>query len=189
MHSQLCVLSVLSPFSVMINNALLNIYIQVSAWTCLHFFWLHTWEWNWYYSYSTENHKQFHCPTKNGIMQNKCCLCRRKTMQPYRPCKKKDVSVLSRFSCVRLCVTLWTVASQAPLSMGIFQARILEWVAMPSSRGSSPIQGLNLSLLSPALAGGFFTASATWEVRGKKKKKAKYDLLKILSGFPFPVLS
>jgi len=33
--------------------------------------------------------------------------------------------------------TPWTVACQAPLSMGIFQARILEWVAMPSSRGSS----------------------------------------------------
>ena len=31
--------------------------------------------------------------------------------------------------------TPWTVAHQAPLSMGIFQARILEWVAMPSSRG------------------------------------------------------
>ena len=33
--------------------------------------------------------------------------------------------------------TPWTVACQAPLSMGILQARILEWVAMPSSRGSS----------------------------------------------------
>ena len=29
----------------------------------------------------------------------------------------------------------WTVALQAPLSVGILQARILEWVAMPSSRG------------------------------------------------------
>jgi len=38
---------------------------------------------------------------------------------------------------VRLFVTPWTVAHQAPLSMGILQARILEWVAMPSSRGSS----------------------------------------------------
>ena len=38
---------------------------------------------------------------------------------------------------VRLFVTLWTVARQAPLSMGILQARILEWVVMPSSRGSS----------------------------------------------------
>ena len=34
-------------------------------------------------------------------------------------------------------VTPWTVAHQAPLSMGIPQARTLEWVAMPSSRGSS----------------------------------------------------
>ena len=33
--------------------------------------------------------------------------------------------------------TPWTVACQAPLSMGIPQARILRWVAMPSSRGSS----------------------------------------------------
>ena len=31
----------------------------------------------------------------------------------------------------------WTVAHQAPLSMGIFQARILEWVALSSSRDSS----------------------------------------------------
>ena len=38
-------------------------------------------------------------------------------------------------SCVQLFVTPWSVAHQAPLSMGIFQARILEWVAMSSSRG------------------------------------------------------
>ena len=55
-------------------------------------------------------------------------------------------------------------------------------------QGIFPIQGLNPALLSPALAGGFFTASATWEVRGEKKK-ANYDLLKILSGFPVPALS
>ena len=40
-------------------------------------------------------------------------------------------------SSVRLFVTPWTVAHQALLSMGILQARILEWVAMPSSRESS----------------------------------------------------
>ena len=39
--------------------------------------------------------------------------------------------------CAKLFVTLWTVAHQAPLSMGILQARILECVAMSSSRGSS----------------------------------------------------
>ena len=38
---------------------------------------------------------------------------------------------------IRLFATLYTVASQAALSMGILQARILEWVAMPSSRGFS----------------------------------------------------
>ena len=40
----------------------------------------------------------------------------------------------------QLCLTLcdpMTRACQASLSMGILQARILEWVAMLSSRGSS----------------------------------------------------
>ena len=40
--------------------------------------------------------------------------------------------ILSHFSRVRLCVTPWTVAHQAPLSTGIVQARILERVAIPS---------------------------------------------------------
>ena len=43
-------------------------------------------------------------------------------------------AVLSR-SVVFDSVTPWTVAHQAPLSMGIFQARILEGVAIPSFRG------------------------------------------------------
>ena len=34
------------------------------------------------------------------------------------------------------CTTLWTVARQALLTMEILQARILEWVAMSSSKGS-----------------------------------------------------
>ena len=38
---------------------------------------------------------------------------------------------------VLLFATPWAVAHQAPLSMGILQGRILEWFAMPSSRGSS----------------------------------------------------
>ena len=43
------------------------------------------------------------------------------------------VRVLTCFSCVLVYAILWTAASQAPLSMGILQARILEWVAMPFS--------------------------------------------------------
>ena len=61
---------------------------------------------------------------------------------------------------VLLFATLWTVAFQAPLSMGILQAKILKWVAMPSY-GDLPESGIRpASLMSPALAGGFFTTSA-----------------------------
>ena len=35
---------------------------------------------------------------------------------------------------------LWTVAHQAPPAMQILQSRILEWVAIPSSRGSSQLR-------------------------------------------------
>ena len=45
----------------------------------------------------------------------------------------------------------------------ILQTRILEWVAMPSSRVSSQPRDQTRSLMSPALAGGFFTTSTTWE--------------------------
>ena len=51
-------------------------------------------------------------------------------------CMLHNACVLSHFSCVRLLVTPWTVAHQVPLSLGILQSRILEWVALPSSRGS-----------------------------------------------------
>jgi len=42
--------------------------------------------------------------------------------------------------------TLWTIACQAPLSMGFFKARIVEWVAISSSRRSSqPRDGTHVS--------------------------------------------
>ena len=43
-------------------------------------------------------------------------------------------------------VTPWTVAHQAPLSMGISQTRILEWVAISFSRGIFRTQGSNPGL-------------------------------------------
>ena len=49
---------------------------------------------------------------------------------------------------------------------GILQARILKWVAMSSSRGSSRTRDRPMSLMSPALANGFFTTSTTWEAPG-----------------------
>ena len=67
--------------------------------------------------------------------------------------------VLSCFSCVWLFLSPGTVACQALLSMG-FSPRILEWVVMPSSRGSSrPRDGTQVPYKSPALTGRFFTTS------------------------------
>ena len=54
-------------------------------------------------------------------------------------------------------VTPRTVAQQAPLSMGLIQARILEWVACPAP-GDLPNPGIKPTCpVSPALAGQFFT--------------------------------
>ena len=69
--------------------------------------------------------------------------------------------MLSRFSCVQLFATLWTIVHQVPpLVHGILQARILEWVATFSSRGFSRT---GIEPVSPALAGEFITTSTTWE--------------------------
>ena len=46
--------------------------------------------------------------------------------------------------------------------MGILQARILEWVAMPSLQGIFPTQGLNPGSY---IAGEFFTIWATREAQ------------------------
>ena len=53
---------------------------------------------------------------------------------------------------------------QAPLSMELPRQDILEWVAISFSR-DLPDPGIEPeSLASPALASGFFTTCATWEV-------------------------
>ena len=56
-----------------------------------------------------------------------------------------------------------TVASQAPLSMGF--SRQENWSGLPfPPPGDLPDLGIEpVSLTSPALADGFFTASVTWE--------------------------
>ena len=59
----------------------------------------------------------------------------------------------------------WTVARQAPLSMGILQARIQEWVAMPSSKG--PSQPRDQTQVSH-IAHGFFTIWASREALNNK---------------------
>ena len=67
-----------------------------------------------------------------------------------------------RVSHVWLCLTPWTVAHQTPLAMRILQARILEWVAIPSSRGFS--QHRDPKQVS-CIAGRFFTMWTTGEAQ------------------------
>ena len=62
---------------------------------------------------------------------------------------------------VRLFVTLWTPAHQAPLFMGF--SRHEYWSGLPClPPGDLPDPGIEPTyLMSPALAGGFLTSSAT----------------------------
>ena len=75
-------------------------------------------------------------------------------------CEKKKVS----HSVVSDSATPWTVAPQAPLSMGFSQLeKLLEWVAIPFSRGSSqPKDQTQVS----CIAGRFFIVWATVEALG-----------------------
>ena len=74
----------------------------------------------------------------------------------YSVSHKHQVKVKVTQSCPTLCDPMnYTVR-------GIFQARILEWVAFPFSRGSSqPRDQTQVSLI----AGGFFTSWATREAQ------------------------
>ena len=74
---------------------------------------------------------------------------------------------------VWLFATPWTVALQAPLSMVILQARILEWVAMASSRGSSQARDQTQA---SHIAGRFFT---NWTTREAQEYWSRYPI-------PFP---
>ena len=71
--------------------------------------------------------------------------------------------LLNCFSRVLLFVTPWTVAHQASLSMGFSRQAYWSWLPLPAPRGL-PYPGIKPTVLtSPALAGRFFTTSATWE--------------------------
>ena len=85
-------------------------------------------------------------PTSNEILTDKT--------------EKRNLEYVTTLCLVaQLCLT---IAHQAPLSMRILQARILKWVAMPSSRGSSqPRDWIQVS----HIAGGFFTIWAAREAQ------------------------
>ena len=81
--------------------------------------------------------------------------------QGYVGYKVEDM--LSHFSHMQPFVTLWTVAHQAPLSMGF--SRQEYWCGLPfPSPGDLPNSVIGpTSLMSPALVDRFFTTRASWK--------------------------
>ena len=67
--------------------------------------------------------------------------------------------MLSRFSCVQLLATPWTLAHQAPLSMGFSRQDYWSRLPCPPPRDLPDSGTEPTSLVSPALAGQLFTNS------------------------------
>ena len=78
--------------------------------------------------------------------------------------KVECACLLGLFNHVWLSAALWTVALQAPLSVGF--SRQEYWSGFPCPPpGDLPDSRIKpVPLMSPALAGRFFTSSTTWEV-------------------------
>ena len=78
-------------------------------------------------------------------------------------------------------MTPWSVASQVPLSVRFSRQEYWSGLPFPSSGDFSDPGTEPTSLECPALAGGFFTTSATWEAQrvdnteGGKKKVAYWE--------------
>ena len=84
--------------------------------------------------------------------------------------KKEYINVcVQMLSHVQLFGTPWTIACQSHLFMGFSRQEYWSGVPFPSP-GNLPYPGIEpVSLMSPALAGGFFTTSATWEAQYTNK--------------------
>ena len=96
-----------------------------------------------------------------GILEVGCHAGYLSRLFPWLKCSPSSSCVCVRLF-AQLCPTLCDpVDCSLPASSAhrILQARILEWVAMHISSGSSRSGDGTVSLMSPALAGGFFT---TW---------------------------
>ena len=97
------------------------------------------------------------------VLVTKLCLI---LLRPYL-CL--ELYVLSCFSCAQPCVTPWTIPCQAPLSERFSRQEYWSGLSCPPP-GDLPDPGIKHATLigfplteSPALEGGFFTTSATWE--------------------------
>ena len=77
---------------------------------------------------------------------------------------------------VQLFEALWTISLPVSSAQGLFQARILEWISLSSSRGSSPLR--NGSYVS-CIAGGLFTSWTIGELQSEIKRETEGNSLAI----------
>ena len=81
---------------------------------------------------------------------------------------------MSCLSYVWLFATLWTISCLTPLFMDILQARILGWVAVPSSKGSSRLRdGTHVSYVSCISKRVLYCDKAQGQKNRKKQNKTK----------------
>ena len=73
-------------------------------------------------------------------------------------------------------MTLWTVADQAPLSMGFSKQEYRSGLPCPAPGDLPDLEIEPVSLMSAALAGGFFTTSNTCEAQWDSDDPQKYQL-------------
>ena len=78
------------------------------------------------------------------------------------------VCMLSHLSRVQLFVTPWTVAFQAPLSMGFSRQEYWSGFPYPPPGDLPDLGDEPTSLTTTALAGRVFPASTTWEAPSKR---------------------
>ena len=103
-----------------------------------------------------------------------CMLCSKKKKSK----KERDIEENARvpahsLSRVRLFVTPWTVASQAPLSLGFFRQEYWNGLPFPPPPGDLPDPEIQpASPVSPALVGRLFTT----ELPGKPRDENKSSL-------------
>ena len=81
--------------------------------------------------------------------------------------------IRSRFSCVWLFATPWTVACQAPLSIGFSRQEYWSGLSCPPPGNLSNPRTEFMSCMSPAPAGRFLTTSIPWEAPKKVYTKGK----------------
>ena len=96
------------------------------------------------------------------------------TIEPAGKPHNRDAHMLSCFGHVRLCVISWTAATRLLCPWGSL-GKSTEVGCCALLQGELPHPGIKpVSLMSQALAGGFFTTSSTWEAPKRGKLCGKY---------------